>query len=768
MATSADQKNKQLYEFGPFRVDREKELLLRDDEAIPLAPKAFQVLLVLISRKKEVVTKDELLKTVWPDTFVEEANLSRNIFLLRKALGESPQDHQYIVTVPGRGYRFAEDVQLVPEQELDIVAASHAKVEMQVEETKPWGWIALAAALLVAVGFGVDKLFVHRPPALTEKDTVVLANFANSTGDPVFDGTLREGLAVELEQSPFLSLISEQQIQQTLRMMGQPANARLTPEIAREICERTASTALLNGSIAQIGTQYLLTIKAVSCVNGESLASAEAQAKDMNHVLDALGNVAAEMRGKLGESLSTVQQFDTPLEQATTNSLEALEAYSLGRREMATSNWEADIPFFKRAVELDPDFAMDYARLGMSYSNYGENNLGSEYLRKAYMLRARTSQLERFYIESHYYLVVLGNLEKTVQVCELWAQDYPRDWVARVMLNEAYYNLGQYEKALAQAQEAVRLNPNASAYDSLITTYLPLNRFDEARHWSDDAKSKGFQSPDLSEDSYRISFRQNDTAGMAQQVAQSRGKPGEQWLVELEASTAVYFGRLKEARDYSHRAALLANLGGNKEVAAAFDGSAAFWEALFGNPAEAREKAAKSLDRSNGRAPQSYSALALAISGDTSRAEKLADDLDKRLPEDTVFQSIAIPVIRAQIALSRDEAAKAVGLLQTATSDGTGWYMPMYLAYVSGEAYLASHQGAKAAAEFQRILDHRGVAMNDPVGALARLQLGRAYALLRDKNKARTAYQDFLTLWKDADPDIPVLKQAKAEYAKLK
>ena len=775
MATISDQKTKRLYEFGPFRVDTERELLLRDAEAIPLAPKAFQVLLVLIRSRNDLVTKDELLKAVWPDTFVEETNLSRNIFLLRKALGETPQDHQYVVTVPGRGYRFAEEVQfvpeevqLVPEEELNIVAASHSTLQVQVKETRPWGWIAVAAILLVALAVAGYKLFVHPKPVLTEKDTVVLADFVNETGDPVFDGALRQGLAVELEQSPFLSLISDQQMQQTLRMMGRAANTRLTPEIAREICERTASAVLLNGSIAQVGTQYLLTTKAVSCVNGESLASAEAQARDKNHVLDALGNLAGEMRGKLGESLGTVKKFDTPLEKATTGSLEALQAYSLGRREMATTKWEAAVPFFQRAIQLDPNFAMAYSRLGMAYRNYGEGGVGSEYIGKAFMLRDRASQLEKFYIEAHYYYAGLGNLEKGAQVSTLWAQTYPRDWTARVDLSDIYQNLGQHDKAQAEAQEAVRQNPNAVAYQLLIASYLHLNRFHEARHWSEEAKAKEFESPNLSRTSYQLSFVQNDTAGMAQQVAQSIGKPDEQVLEDMEATTSAYCGGLKDALDHSRRAALLASHAGNKELAAVSEGSGALWEAWFENRTDAREKAGKSLDLSKGLGGQSYSALALALSGDISRAESVADDLEKRFPEQTVYVASYFPTIRAQIALSRNEPAKAVELLQTAMPYELGRFAPMYSAYVRGEAYLASHQGAKAAAEFQRILDHRGVVVNDPIGSLARLQLGRAYALMGENAKAKGEYQAFLTLWKDADSDVPVFKQAKAEYAKLK
>ena len=324
MTATESQKPKELYEFGPFRVDPEKEVLQRDGNLIPLQPKTFQVLLVLVRHNQEVVTKDDLMKTVWPDTFVEEANLSRNIFMLRKALGESLQDHQYILTVPGRGYRLAENVRLVPEQQVSIVAAQDSKVQVEVKESSRWPWLTIGAVVLLALTAGAVRSFVHRKPVLTEKDTVVLADFVNSTDDPVFDGTLRQGLSVQLEQSPFLSLISDEQIQKTLGLMGQPADSRITPTIARELCQRTGSAAVLNGSITQIGTQYLLTLKAVNCVSGESLASTEAQASDKDHVLDALGKTVSEIRNKLGESLSTVQKFDTPLEQATTPSLDAL------------------------------------------------------------------------------------------------------------------------------------------------------------------------------------------------------------------------------------------------------------------------------------------------------------------------------------------------------------------------------------------------------------------------------------------------------------
>jgi DNA-binding winged helix-turn-helix (wHTH) protein len=767
MAAGTNQTAKQLYEFGPFRVDPDKELLLRGDETVPLTPKTFQILLVLIRNKKEVVTKDELMRAVWPDTFVEEANLSRNIFLLRKALGESLQDHQYVVTVPGRGYRFAEEVQFVPEQELNIVAASHTKVQVEVKENNRWRW-PVAAGVLIALTAGAVRLFVHSKPVLTEKDTVVLADFVNSTGDPVFDGALRQGLSVQLEQSPFLSIASEGRIQQTLKLMGQPADAKLTPAIGREVCQRAGSEAVLNGSIAQIGTQYLLTLKAVHCSTGDTLASVQAQASDKNHVLDALGKTASEMRNKLGESLSTVQKFDTPLEQATTGSLEALQAYSLGRRVSAGADWASAIPFYRRAIALDPKFAMAYARLGMNYRNLDETVLGSENNRKAYELRDQVSELERFYIDSHYYLVTVGNLEKAVQVCEIWAQTYPRDWVAPVDLSDAYARLGERDKALWEALESVRLSPNAIGYTNLFREYLALNRLNEARLTAQEAKSKQLEAPSLHRGVYVLSFLQNDAAGMTQQVVWSTGRLGaENTLLELESRTAAYFGRLAQAREFSRRAVVSAKRAEEREVTAEYEADAAIREVLFGNPVEARQRAMNALDLSNGDHAQFLAGLALAFAGDAVRSGTLADDLGNRFPEHTLVQSYYVPTIRAKLALSRNDPSKAIEILQTATPYELSDMGALYPAYVRGESYLAEHDGDKAAAEFQKILDHPGVVVNSPIGALAHLGLGRAYALSGDKTKAKSAYRNFLALWKDADPDIPILKQAKDEYARL-
>ena len=774
MTPGTDQQTRQHYEFGPFRVDAEKELLLRDDAAVPLAPKAFQVLLVLMRHKNQVVTKDDLLKTIWPDTFVEEANLSRNIFLLRKALGEGPQDHRYIVTVPGRGYRFAEDVQLVPERELNIVAASRSKVQMQVEESKPWGWITVAAVLLVAAGAGAFMLFFHRTPVLTGKDTVVLADFANSTGDPVFDGTLRQGLAVQLEQSPFLSLVSDGRIQQTLRLMGKPGDERLTPEIAREICERTGSVAVLDGSIAQIGTQFLLMVKASRCSSGELLASTEAQASDKNHILDALGTMASDIRNKLGESLASAQKFDTPLEQATTPSLVALQAYSFGRREMSgRGDWSAAVPFFLRAISLDPNFAIAYARLGMAYRNLGQATLGAQDAEKAYQLREKVSESEKFYIDSHYYMIAVADLEKARQVLELWAQTYPRDFTPRVDLTDVYIQLGQYGPALAAVREAASLDANGVNYTQLAASDIYLNHLQEAGSTIQEAQAKKLDSPSFHILLYRLAFLQNDASGMAQQIAWASGRPGaEDALLGLEADSESYFGQLEKARALSSRAAESAERAEKMEVAAGYQAEAAFREAVFGNPVEARLRAAKALALSNGREVEYEAALALAMAGDAPRARALADDLARRFPEDTIVHFTFLPAMRAELALSANNSSEALEAIQTAVPYelGTprGSAPALYPIYVHGAAYLAERKGPEATAEFQKIIDHRGIVANSPIAALTYLQLGRAYVLSGDRDKAKAAYQQFLTLWKDADPDIPALKQAKAEYANLK
>jgi serine/threonine protein kinase len=654
-------------------------------------------------------------------------------------------------------------------------AVGTAQVESK-SARKSIRWAAGAGATIVAIGLAVDGwlFFSRKAHALTDKDTIVLADFTNTTGDAVFDGTLRQGLSVQLEQSPFLSLVSDQQIQQTLQLMGQSPGAKLTPEIAREICQRTASAAVLDGSIASLGSQYVLGLKAVNCRTGDALAEEQATAGGKERVLNVLGDAVAKLRAKLGESLNTVQKFDTPLEQATTPSLEALQAYSIGRRMSAGSDWANAVPLFQRAIRLDPNFAMAYARLGNSYWALGENTTGAEYLKKAYELRERVSEPEKFYIESHYYQTVSGNLEEARRVYELWAQTYPREWVARLNLSGIYGNFGQYDKALQEARETLRLSTNGGNYAAVVTALINLNRLEEARATAEETQAKKFDSPNLRLLMYQLAFLRNDAPGMAQEVTWAEGKPGvEDVLLFSEADTAAYSGHLQAARKLSREAVASAERAEEKEEAATYEADAALREGLFGNNGEAGQLAAAALGLSTGRYVQFQAALALASGQVATRAQSLSDDLGKRFPEDTIIQFNFLPTTRAQIELIHNDFARAIEALQPAAPYelGSPWgtvSLALYPVFVRGKAYLASRRGSEAAAEFQKILDHRGVVVNEPIGALAHLQLGRAYAMQGDTAKARAAYQDFLTLWKDADPDIPIFIAAESEYAKLK
>jgi eukaryotic-like serine/threonine-protein kinase len=636
---------------------------------------------------------------------------------------------------------------------------------------KPIRWVPLAVAtiLVIAVATGTWLISSRKARALTDKDTIVLADFTNTTGDAVFDGTLRQGLEVQLEQSPFLSLVPDQRIQQMLQMMGQKPDAKLTLDIARELCQRTGSAALLNGSIAQIGMQYLLTLKAVNCASGESLASTEAQASDKNHVLDALGKTASEIRNKLGESLSTVQKFDAPLEQATTPSLEALQAYNLGLKVFINGEFAPSVPLLQRAIRLDPNFAMAYALLGDTYGGLGESRLARENFRKAYELREQVSERERLYIESDYYQNVPGDLEKARQVYEFWAQTYPRDSVASANLGYIHNNLGQYDKALAEFSKSFRVGPSGFSYTNLVWAYLFLNRWQEAQATAEEARSKNTDYPFLHIALYMLAFLKNDAAGMEEQLRWGGGKPGvEGMLLSAQADTAAYAGQIEKAREFSRRAVAAAERAEETETAAGYEVRAALREALFGNTAKARQKAVSALGLSRGKYPQYGAALALALAGDAPRAHALADDFAKRFPEDTVVQFNYLPAINAVLELSRNNASKAIEVLSPAAPNELGDVGSLYPVYVRGEAYLAARQGKEATAEFQKVFDHRGVVNSAPIGALAHLQTGRAYAMQGDAAKARAAYQDFLTLWKDADPDIPILIAAKSEYARLK
>jgi len=639
-------------------------------------------------------------------------------------------------------------------------------------------WKVLVPALmLVAAAIGGTLYFRwHQAMTrLTDKDTIVLSDFDNKTGDAVFDDTLKQGLSVQLEQSPFLALVSERRVNETLKLMGRPAGDRLTPEVTREVCERTGSKAMLNGSIAGLGSQYVIGLKAVNCNTGDVLAEAQEQAAGKEAVLKALDAAAVGLRGKLGESLGSVQTHATPVEEATTPSLEALKAYSLGVKTGYAKGTTAALPFYKRAVDLDQNFAMAYASIGGSYFDLNEIGLGAENARKAYDLREKASERERFNIESEYYNVVTGELEKGAQTDELWQQTYPRDAMPYLRLGFVSATLGNFEKALEEWRVALRLDPNSGTTFALLSAaYMVFNRLDEAEAMFKQAEERKLEGEVLLQGRYWLAFLKGDAAQMAQWVSAALGKPGaEDLLLAMQADTEGWYGKLKNAHELTGRAMDSAQHNDAKESAAAYQAAAALREAEAGSREQTRAEAKAALKLAPNRDVRAIGALALARAGDTAGAEKLAAELDKAFPLDTLVQRYWLPTIRAEVALERKDPNGAIELLNVAsrvelsspTADLTIVLCPVY---VRGEAYLMLHDGNRAAAEFQKFIDHRGLVMNFPWGALARLGLARAYTLQGNTVKARAAYQDFLTLWKDADPDVPVLKQAKAEYGKFK
>ena len=643
--------------------------------------------------------------------------------------------------------------------------------------------LAAAATMAVVVGaLSAGWVYTRRAHALTGKDTIVLADFTNTTGDAVFDDTLRQGLSVQLEQSPFLSMIPESKINQTLKLMSRPAGDRLTPEVTREVCQRTGSKAMLTGSIAGLGNQYVIGLKAVNCQSGDLLAEAQEQAAGKEAVLKALDAAAVRLRSKLGESLSTVQEFATPLANATTPSLEALQAYSLGNKARSVKGDTAALPFYKRAVELDPSFALAYNGLAVRYSNLNEPGLAAEYARKGYELREKVSERERFSIEAFYYIYVTGELEKAAQTYELWQQTYPRDSVAYSNLGIVSLTLGNYEKALSEHSEALRLEPNnVGNYANLGGTYQDLNRFDEAEAVYEQADERKLEGEDLLANRYVLAFLKGDAAQMERLTTAAMGKPGtEDELVDAQADTEAWYGKFKNARELTRRAMDSAEHNDAKESAASYQAESALREVEMGYREQARADANAALKLAPNRDVRAMAALALARAGDTTEAEKLAAELDKTFPLDTLVQRYWVPTTRAAIAMEHKDPNRAMQLLKVTSAielSEANSFVVLVPAYVRGKVYLALGDGERAASEFQKFIDHRGAVANFPWGALARLGLARSYELEAQSAlgagadaahaKARSAYLEFLMLWKNADPDIPVLKQAKAENAKL-
>lgn len=635
--------------------------------------------------------------------------------------------------------------------------------------------------LLGSLSLGAYFYSRHSGAKLTNKDSVVLADFTNTTGDPVFDGALRQGLAAQLEQSPFLNLLSDERIAQTLILMAQPREARLTHDIANEVCQRTASAATIEGSISSLGSQYVLGLKAVNCRNGDLLAEEQVTASGKEQVLKSLGEASSKLREKLGESLASVQKYDVAPENVTTPSLEALKAYSLAyQAQIVKGDFSGAIPFLQRAISLDPNFAMAHARLGTNFTNLGQTVRGAESTRRAYDLRDRVSERERFYITSHYEAFVTGDLDAARKIYELWAQTYPRDDTPPTNLSTIYVAQGDFEKSLPASREALSLTPGSgSGYANLVDAYRVLGRPEEAKATAREAQEHQLDSSYIHNALYLVAFQQGDPAGMEREAALVMGKPGpEALMLDLESDSAAYSGHFTKARELTNRAADSATRADEKETAAMYVASAALREALAGNSRQAVQYARSALASSNGKDVQSIAAIASGLAGEAGEARRLADDLSRRFPADTLVQVEYLPMIRAALSLGSGHSAReANAALQdlvpaaayesgNASSSGLFNFF-LYPAYLRGAACLAAGQGTAAAVEFQKILNRPSVVSNEIIGALAHLGLARAYALSGDTSRARTAYQDFLALWKDADPDVPILKQAKTEYAAL-
>lgn len=637
--------------------------------------------------------------------------------------------------------------------------------------------VPVAALLVVAIA--VAFYFRSRTPAarLTDKDTVVLAGFSNSTGDPVFDDTLKQALAIQLQESPFLSILSDRNVRETLKLMGHSPDEHLTGDVAQEICQRTGSKAVIAGSIASLGSEYVVGLNAEACPSGARIAMVQEQAAKKEDVLNALDHAASGLRRNLGESLSSIQMFDTPLVQGTTPSLEALKSYSLGAKALTEKGDTAGIPFFKRAIDLDPNFALAYTGLAVAYGNLKETDSAKENYRKAYDLRNRVSAREDYVISAYYYNDVTGEIEKANQTYELYSQAYPRVWIPHNNLGSNFASLGQWEKALNETLEANRLNPDSGVpFGNLVEYYCRLNRLGEAKAIYQRARAHNLDVPDLHTYRYGVAFLEGDAQEMQQQADWFAGKLGlEDISLSFQSDTEAFSGHLAQARELSQRALDSAQRADEKETAAKRGLNDALREAEFGNPAPARNRTSDALALSSAASVRILAALVLARTGDTDRSQKMVEELQKQNPLNTKINVYWEPVIRGAIEISRKNPRKAIEILQTTVPYELGVPGPLpgigallYPAYLRGQADLMLGEGSAAAAEFQKFLDNRSIVINSPLAALARLELARSYVMEHDATKAKAAYQDFLTLWKDADPDIPVLKQAKVEYAKLR
>jgi DNA-binding winged helix-turn-helix (wHTH) protein/tetratricopeptide (TPR) repeat protein len=764
----AGQTEKQVVRFGVFEARLSSGELRKSGLLIRVPGQPFKILAILLERPGEVVTRDELRKSLWSaETFVDfEHSLNSAIKKLRQALGDSAEHPRYIETLPRLGYRFiapvssdgpAATVEPAP-QPAPAPAVPHFRYRLAHAK------LPVAAAVLLGVGGVISYTLWRTPPLVAEQDSIVLADFENRTGDPAFDGTLKKVLEVELSQSPYFNILPDQNVRQTLQYMRRRPDEPITKQVGLEICQRNAVKAMVSGSVASLGNRYVLTLEALNCTTGSVLAGAKAEAESKERVLRALDDATGKIRRKLGESLASIRKFGAPIEEATTGSLDALKMFAQGDELRRQGKAAESIPFFKRASELDPQFTLAYGRLGAVYANLSESGLAKQYLAKAYELRERTSDRERLYLSALYYENVSGEAGKAIDTYEIWRNAYPRDWIPVNNLANKYTAVGQYEKAIEVAREAVRLNPNhAFPYEVLARAYKRATRYAESKSICENAIAKHLERWGIHSILYQIAFAEGDTGAMQRQVEWGMGKPTEDETLMEEAWAAATAGRLRDSRELLRRAFAVARNNGFPDNAAAAVESQGSIEAAFHNFVQAKERATAALAL-EGAKVSGEAALVLAQAGDLTRAESLADDLGRQDPLDTLVNEVVVPRIRAEVAIGRGQPERAVDLLRGAAPfELRDFTVP----YIRGSAYLSARKGTEAAREFQKIVKNQGVDPISPYYPLAHIGLARAYVLQGDKAASRREYEEFLALWKDADQDIPILREARSAYAGL-
>jgi len=761
-----------LYQFEDFRLDPAKRLLFKNGDAVPLTPKAFDTLLALVISDGRVVEKDELMREVWGGTVVEEVGLAKNISALRKALGESPDEHRYIVTVPGRGYRFVAAVTTVKDgqdAEAETAAEPPSATSDAPGPSSPVG-PRRRTALLVAAGVLIltitgGGLYFRSRTILTSKDTILLIDFVNQTGQPVFDRALKQGLAVQLEQSPFLNIFPDARVQQTLRLMGRSPDERVTRDLGAEICRREGIKAMIAGSIVALGRHYVLALDAIDGRNGETLARTQDEAASKEDVLHVLSQAAARLRGRLGESIASIKQFGALLE-VTTPSLDALQAYSLGMEQRRKGNPAAALSFYKQAVELDPQFASAYGAMAALYGNAREPRLAAEYAAKAYALKSRVSEREQLRVSSLYCKYVTGDLDKEIDILEMYRRLYPGDLLPYNNVSTAYAATGQLAKAVEAASQAMSLDPSSSSrYATLGSYLLRLNRLAESSQVYERAVSAKLDDASVHRGLYRIAFVRGDAAAIARELDWAARGPNDYNSLLWQFEGEQYFGRLGKSRETVGRA--IARITGTDaaEIGASYAADTALAAAAAGECRAAIEWANRSVSIERNRLSLSRAALALAQCRESAGVPSIIGELAKEYPEDTLTAGLWLPVIRAASELGRDNPQLAIDLLAPARRfEAAAEFWPQYL---RGQALLRLRNSAEAQVEFTRILDNRGQAATSPLYPLALLGAARAWVIRGDIPQARKSYQDFLALWKDADSDLPVRIAAQKEYEAL-